>query len=1093
MGKSAEAYSIIYDEIDYSQGNNGISLAIEQSSSAGEVLLRCLNKFGVVDIEWMSTVSGISVERLISELRGKAIFQDPEAFTSCVNWSPVKHWYFAPAYLQGNIPQKYKAAIKMNEKFHGCFDSNVKSLKAMLPVKVTSEYIHPALGATWLPASFYASFIKQLLNLPIAPQVEYIKELCEWKVRIPYCSGNTPENMNIYGTFPLDSSSDAEEDVSNLTGLQIIAGNMNGKLAEVHYSYSSGRSHEKHYKKTVEAQEKQKLVCARFDEWLHERPAREAIVTECYNKEFVGYAVSAFDGSFLELPKLCKDIKLYPHQLNAVARILFSSNNLLLAHDVGTGKTYEMIVSAHELHRMGLSHKNLIVVPNNVLRATVDAHHKLYPDDEILAVYPTDFTPKKRCKALNTLRDKEYVCAYMAYSSFDMVVMSKDYWIKKKQADINALQRSLACAGSAFAEHAIRSEIESKKKALSGYAVEAKDPDWPCFDDLGIETLYVDEAHNYKNISITTRTRDIIGMRKNGSKKCREMLEKVHFVKRAIFATGTPLTNSLSDLYVLQTYLQPDLLKFKKIDSFDAWVQTFSQKESNYEVDVTSSAITPVVRFSSFHNLPELMAMFSTICDFHNATSEGLPVLNGPHDICVAKSPEQVDYLKKLVERAEDVHAHLVSRKDDNLLKITTDGRKCALDDRLVRNSGYYSWLYSASHHGKVEACADKAFELYQAYPKTCQVIFSDIGTPHDGFNIYDSLKYALIDKGVPSSEIAFVHDAVSERARAKLFESVNSANTRIIIGSTPKLGMGVNIQQKLIALHHLSVPWRPSDMTQREGRLLRQGNTCPEVFIFRYITEGTFDSYSWQLLENKQRFISSFLSGFSCQRDCEDISDTVLNYAEVKALAIGDPLIKKRVETTNRIERARIASSQRQKTLMQLRSIVEEVPYTIDSLKLSKSIAGADYSLYRACRERIPKKERKAFGEELIVAIRNNGMADREKVFDHYQGFDVILPMNMTCDHPYIIIRSLNGGNYHIDMDGDKALGCTQRIDNLLDGLLDRCADIDKQIAAQRRKRRAAEAEYAIGNPHKDEIEVLLKELRRIDEAIADKKEDKK
>lgn len=337
---------------------------------------------------------------------------------------------------------------------------------------------------------------------------------------------------------------------------------------------------------------------------------------------------------------------------------------------------------------------------------------------------------------------------------------------------------------------------------------------------------------------------------------------------------------------------------------------------------------------------------------------------------------------------------------------------------------------------------------------------------PRPEFNVYDALKKLLVMRGIPAAEVAFVHDAVSERARSKLFAAVNSGKVRVVIGSTFKLGIGVNIQEKLIALHHLSVPWRPSDMVQREGRMLRQGNTNPEVFIYRYITEGTFDSYSWQLLENKQRFISSFLSSVSFQRDSEDIADAVLNYAEVKALAIGDPLIKKRVEVSNRLERTRMQSTQRQRRLMELRTIIEQVPNTIESLRLEKSVVASDSSLYRAYRERITLKERRAFGEELLTALAANGMQDDEKLFDSYQGFDIMLPAGMTLDRPYVLVRSRNNGCYRVDMGGDKKMSATQRIDKLLSGLLMRIPDIEKRIREERRKKRAAGRRIRTGQP---------------------------
>lgn len=945
----------------------------------------------------------------------------------------------------------------MNRRFAHCFDANIAALKAMLPPRVSCDSIHPSLGATWIPGKIYASFIKKLLKLKETPEVVYSSELGAWRVKPPYGIGSSIENTYTYGT-------------KDISAVKIIEKTLNAQTVKVydHNFTPSGRCESTlNEKKTLEAQDKQRLIVSRFDEWVCSDPELERRIENIYNDTFVGYAISAYDGGFLSLPDLNPRVKLYPHQLNVVARILLSGTNLMLAHDVGTGKTYEMVVSAHELKRMGLSYKNLIVVPNNVLKATVDAHRLLYPKDDVLAVFPKDFPPSRRRETMRRIRDEDHVCIYMAYSSFDMITMSKAYWIKKMQADIAALEQEAGfIKESGYTKQAILREVESRKKELSEYSVKGKDPDWLCFDALGIDTLFVDEAHNYKNISITTHSENIIGLRKNGCKKYREMMEKVHSVKRAIFATGTPLTNSLSDLFVFQTYLQPETLKFHKINFFDSWVQTFSEKESNYEIDVTSSQIRPVDRFSAFHNLTELMAMFSTVCDFHHSTGEDIPFCKGPENISVLMNYMQEKYIRQLAERADAVRSHAVKRTEDNLLKITTDGRKCALDFRLVQTGKNNRDVDSIDIGSKVWACAKKVFEIYNAYPGTCQVVFSDIGTPRPEFNIYDALKKLLVMWGIPAAEVAFVHDAVSERARSKLFAAVNSGKVRVVIGSTFKLGIGVNIQEKLIALHHLSVPWRPSDMVQREGRMLRQGNTNPEVFIYRYITEGTFDSYSWQLLENKQRFISSFLSGVSFQRDSEDIADAVLNYAEVKALAIGDPLIKKRVEVSNRLERTRMQSTQRQRRLMELRTIIEQVPNTIESLRLEKSVVASDSGLYRAYRERITLKERRAVGEELLTALAANGMQDDEKLFDSYQGFDIMLPAGMTLDRPYVLVRSRNNGCYRVDMGGDKKMSATQRIDKLLSGLLMRIPDIEKRIREERRKKRAAGRRIRTGQP---------------------------
>lgn len=1072
LKKYSPGAEIAYDEIDYS-GPDAVSItALTDPSSSDEALVNCLNTFGTVDLEYMSKVSGLSVPLLVSELRGKAIIQDPALFASDRSWSISKGWVPIPRYLCGNVAQKIDVAAKMNKKFPHAFDVNLMKLRELLPAKLTADLIHPSLGAVWLPARFYASFIKSLLGCSVVPDVTYTKELAEWKITLLQNDKTSVGNLYKYGT-------------NDLSAVKIIELTMNArtvKVYDVNYTASGKTERILNKTKTLEAQEKQSRITAKFNEWVRADPGRAERIAEYYNEAFVGYASTPYDGSFLKLPGLSPEIKLYKHQLSAIARILLSGSNLLLAHDVGTGKTYEMIVSAHELHRMGVSRKNLIVVPKNVLKATVDAHRKLYPDDKILAIYSKDFTPAKRTEALERLRDGDHVCVYMAYPSFDMLSMSKQYRLEQKREEIRKLERAAFAAARKHQKRALLAEADGKRKELAKFELEAKDTPWPSFDSLGITTLFLDEAHNYKNIPLSSRTEGIVGMHSSGSKKCREMLEKVHYLPRVIFTTGTPLTNSLADLFVFQLYLQPHELEFMGIDSFDMWINTFGERETNYEIDVSSSSIQPVTRFSAFHNLPELMGLFSNICDFHHSDGEAIPRYAGPTDVSVPRNNMQTAYLKVLLERTEAIRSHKVRRDVDNLLKITTDGRKCALDIRLVDLDKLGIRLDSSIIGCKTDVCARKVFEVYHRRPGTSQLVFCDIGTPRRGFNVYEALKAALMRYGIPEKEIAFIHDAESERARDKLFAAVNSGKVRIVIGSTMKLGIGVNVQERLSALHHLSVPWRPADMVQREGRILRQGNTCEEVEIFRYVTEGTFDSYSWQLLENKQRFISSFLSGAAPERDRDDISDAVLSYAEIKALAIGDPLIKRRVEVSNRVERTRMAMSQRQRRLMELKALLESIPDKIANLTRLKGQALADARRYRACKERIPAEERQAFGEELLEAIMGNSMLPAERLFTEYQGFDVILPPNMTLDRPFVLVRGKSGSEYHVDMDGGKAMGCSMRLDRLLDGLEDTAKELGKRIAEERKNMKTARAELDEGNRFKDELEKLSAELAEID-----------
>ena len=1053
--------------------------------SSDEALIASVNRNGRVDLAYMSEISGLSTTKLISDLAGKVMFQNPAAFIGKSRWDPAAEWVLRPQYLCGNIPAKLSEAEAMNEKFQGCFSWNVEALKKLLPPSLELEEIHVSLGASWIPEDVYSRFIKELLRLPWWPTVIYQKELSRWMIQVKEFGYDSVLNKVTYGT-------------EDLPALKIIEQTMNARNVKVYDYYQHFNDNERilNRDKTLAAQEKQKLIIHKFEEWVLADEARRIRLQECYNDAFVGYCVTPYDGSFLTLPGL-EAVELYVNQRNAVARSLLCEGNLLFAHDVGTGKTYEMIVSAHERHRMGLSQKIMIVVPNNVLGATVAEHRRIYPKDDILAVFPKDFTPKKRQAVLERIRDEEFVCIYMAYSSFDLITMSKNYYVNKQFQEVRDLRTAAANASTKREKNALEAQAKRLHKKLSEYAVSGEETPWLAFDELGVDTLYVDEIQNYKNIPITYKADSIVGMHATGSKKCKEMLEKCRNVRKLFFATGTPLTNSLSDLFALQTYLQPEELRFRGIDSFDMWINTFGERETNFEIDVDAGALRVMTRFSSFHNLTELMSLFSTVCDFYtrDGTVEGIPKLHGYENITVPKSRAQTAYILYLSKRTERIRAREVKRKEDNLLKVTTDGRKAAMDVRLLPQEELdeADVMYDPRDYSrtKVTSCADKIRELYRKYPGTCQVVFSDLGTPKARFNLYDNLRYELELRRIPASEIAYVHEATSETARAKLFAAINQGVVRVIIGSTEKLGVGVNVQERLIALHHLTVPWRPSDMVQREGRILRQGNTCEEVFIYRYITEGSFDSYSWQLLENKQRFISSFLSGTSGSRDQDDISDTVLSYAEVKALAIGDKRIKTRVETANKLDRTRMASRQRQKQLMNLRAIIEGTPEKLRRLDRIYRNVRYDAAYYRSSKASIPREERIAFGEELMEALADNCLRETDRTFDTYQGFQVVLPANMLPEKPFVYLRTVAGGSYPVDMDGDKVLGFSMRLDRTLDDLPNREKALSVQMQEVRTQCQEAKADMEKGNPYQEEIERLMEQLAKIDRELAEEKED--
>ncbi len=1056
-----------------------------------EAFLECLNKFGYVNVEYISITSGLTNQEVLNALKG-TIYQNPEPFLNGEKYSLTSNWLLSSRYLSGNIRRKLELAEKANKRFPDVFQDNITKLKEILPPRVDIDDIHISLGASFIPVEEYADFIAEFLNLKQVPKVHFYEDTLTYKIETTDEARKSVLNTITYGVREDSIAYGEGHSKQYLTAIDIIEQTMNAKTIKVYDCFRrkhgwSVVDYEKVFNKakTVEAQDKQRAIIDAFKDYVYGDRARIVRFEQYYNDKLVGYTYSHYDGSFLKLSDLNPEVKLFKHQRDVVARILLSGSNLLLAHEVGTGKTYEMIVSVHELYRMGMSRKNLIVVPNNILKATEDAHRRLYKNDNILVVYPKDFIPKHRNEVLEKIRDNDYTSIYMAYSSFDMIVMSKSYYINKYNEQISELKELLPKKHSYIEKATISRKIDAVKNKLSKYIEEERECEWLTFDKLGINTLVVDEAHNYKNIPIQTKADGIVGMG-SSSKKCREMLEKAHYVDRLIFATGTPLTNSLADLYTFQVYLQPATLEYHKINTFDTWVNVFGRRETTIEcdVDANSKKLRTMTRFASFHNLSELMSLFSQVCDFHNLDEheDSLPKFNGYTDVCVPKNESQNMYMQELSMRTDKIRNKEVCRNVDNLLKITTDGRKAALDIRLV-DSGT---LYNITDISKVDVCADKILEIYKSYDKSVQVVFSDIGTPKAQFNVYDELVSRLVKLGIPRCEIAFVHDATTEKARAKLFDSMNKGIIRVVIGSTQKLGVGVNVQEHLVALHHLSVPWRPADMVQREGRILRKGNTSNEVFIFRYITEGSFDAYSWQLLENKQRFISSFLSGTSAARDMDDIADAVLTYAEVKALAIGNPLIKKRVEVANELERTKIVSRSRRREIQQLLSVIRTMPKEIKRYDDLYEIARKDYEFYSETKETISMEERNAFGEELIEALKKNFGKAEERLFDEYQGFDVVLPADMN-DVTYVLLKGINGGTYRckMDLENKTALGVTKSIDAALEHIsVVSNKQLNNRNTSQQRLDEA-KADIERGNPYFAEIDKIKEELLSIDEEL--------
>lgn len=1014
------------------------------ADSVADGLILCLNNLGYVDVEYISSITGTDYKDVICELRG-SIYQNPDTWNECF----YKGWESADEYLSGNLMRKWKSAKKANRQYDGYFRDNVKAIEKVLPPAVPTEDIYITLGSPWVPTDIIDDFIEHLFGTPYNDyrncSNDYRKSIM---VRHDEITGTweIPNKNRYNGSIATTRSYGTRK----INALQIIEKTLNMKSICIMDTISckankSGVKRVFNEAETLAAIEKQKKLIKAFQDWVWDDERRKERLEIIFENKFSCVKSRIYNGSFLTLPEMSKDVELYPYQKNAVARMIFSPNTLL-AHNVGAGKTYEMIAAGQEQIRMGLSKKNMYVVPNNIVGQWKSIFNQLYPNANILVVEPKTFKPDKREKVLENIRDNDYDGIIIAYSCFEQIPVSKDFYIsdlEKQKEEISEVIEN-----SRFTTNKLHKKFDNIKLALSELIVAIDDIyERVYFDELGITRLFVDEAHNFKNVPIETKITNALGISSTGSKKCRDMMDKVHIVQKqndgkgVVFATGTPITNSITDAYIMQKYLQSGELAMLDLQSFDSWVAMFAEETTEFEIDVDTSSYRLATRFSRFHNLPELTALLSSIADFHQVDkSAGIPEFDGYTDSLISKTVDFDMYLNDISQRADDVRSGMVNRHDDNMLKITTDGRKAALDLRLVDSKATYTI------NSKVASCVENVADIYfkTIANKSTQLIFCDTSTPKADFNIYDELKDRLIAMGVSQDKIAYIHDADTEKKRNELFKKVRNGDIRILIGSTFKLGLGVNIQDKLIALHHIDVPWRPADMTQREGRILRQGNTNKNVQIFRYITEGSFDAYSWQLLETKQRFITKLLSSSMDERSSADIEGTVLDYAEVKALAVGNPLIKKRVEVQNELARFQALQHKLVENRLAMENELLELPSKIDNQRLCIKNCKKDIEAYTQFMKERPiptdnkrldfyNKKRKIIRETLFSKVANNVLSQNDTSAMTYRGFEVILPANMNKEKPFVWLKQ--NGKYYVEL-GQTAVGLLIRIDNFLDKL---------------------------------------------------------
>ncbi len=1024
-------------------------------------LMLSLENFGGVDIEFIARMTGSDTESVIAALKD-AIYQNPASWEG----KRSRGWETADEYLSGNLTEKLRMAQEAESEYPGVFKANITALKKLTKRELTIDDIYITLGSPWIPTDIIDEFINHLAG---GKHPYHNKTYC---VRHDKTTGiwEIPEKTRFRGWRRFEEANYTVWGTRRMDMLYLMENTLNMKTLSVSDSSLGGIGPRViNRNETVKLIEKQEQMIAEFRRFVKSDKRRAAKLRHAYCDRYGNIRKRNYNGSFLEFPDMSPDMHLYPYQKDSVARILMSKNTLL-AHDVGSGKTYVMIAAGMELRRLGRSRKNLYVIPNNIILQWELLFKRMYPNARLLTVTGKNFSPKKRQDTLARIRDEDFDAILMTYSCFDMISLSRKYTLASLEARKKALEDA---SGSFSSSSKLSSKLRSVEESIKKLKEKLTEGDEGItFEELGINTLFLDEAHNYKNVDVETGVTRVLGISSSGSKKARDMMDKVHAIQRAndgghiIFATGTPVTNSVTDIFIMQKYLQDGELEFLGLHNFDSWIGMFAEKNTEFEIDVDTSSYHLVTRFSSFSNIPELSNILSSVADFHSADpgeEKELPDFAGYTDSVRDGSESFKEYLADISTRADNVRSRRVKRTEDNLLKITTDGRKAALDMRLIDTA------FGLEPGAKVLRCAENIAKIYKETRGTlaAQLVFCDSSTPKDGFNLYDELRDLLDGMGVPRARVAFIHDASSDADKERLFEMMRRGELSVMIGSTFKMGIGVNVQERLIALHHLDVPWRPADMVQREGRIIRSGNTNKEVYIFRYITKGSFDAYSWQLLEVKQRFISQILSGNATVRTGADVDEAVLNYAEVKALSVGNPLIKKRVEIVNELTKNRILEFERLADIERKKKELASIPDEIADLKLKIEGVKLDIATSEAHMEEMlamTAEEKR----EIRTRIYNDAWMHCEMEEEHhimdYFGFELVVPAHMTPRFvylnedgevepredgdnapaarriPYIFARG--EGTYLIEIESE--VGITRRLENLFTDQLIKRRDSD-------------------------------------------------
>lgn len=952
----------------------------------------------------------------------------------------------------------YRQAKRVNE-------TKIKAQNELLnreKHEITYEDIEVSLGAPWISADIISQFINYLMyegRKKGYSKVNYEPITGNWFIEYKNEGNNIPNCYMKYG-------------LKNYNALYIMEATLNLREIKI---YDSKHNYDE--ESTLAALEKQKMIQELFKTWVWEDEDRKWEIEEAYNKLFGKYKKQRFDGSKLEFPDMNSGHELFDYQKDAVQRII-STDNTLLAFDVGAGKTFIMIAAAMLMRQQGISRKNMFVVPNNIVGQWEKIFTELYPSARLLVIEPKNFKRPIRDKVMQQMKYGDYDGIIIAYSCFEMIPISSAFISNQMHMKIQEINQEIDKIGY---QSGSKAALEKAKKNIIKLSQELlKSMDYTAssvtFDELEINTLFLDEAHNYKNLPIRTKMKNIRGINTKGSEKCFDMLQKIRMVQNTnngrgvVFATGTPISNSLADVYSMQMYLQYDDMVSSRFEVFDNWIKTFARPERIAEIDVDTQHYRFVTRFAKFFNLPELSLMFSKIAVFHAMSEkDGIPKIKAYSDSIISKSTELSGYMLSLAERTENIRSGKTDRKTDNMLKVSTDGRKAALDLRLVE-------MKQPDETSKVLECVRNVKSIYDNYEGCSQLVFCDYSTPKaDEFNVYKCVKEALIASGVLEKEIAFIHSYHTEERKVALYNKVNTGEVRVLIGSTFKLGIGANVQTKLKAIHHLDVPWRPADMVQREGRILRKGNLNEEVFIYRYICEGSFDAYSWQILESKQRFISQFLSGSTYQRSAMDLEENVLTYAEVKALALSDSRMKELAEKQNELVNIRIVCTKYNESRIRVADDINQAESDMQLIKAQIRNSEENLSSISNRTEAEYKSVRKELEEILIPENMTKPAIEMGVIW----GFNISTPSNQTGKKPVFMI-SKNGARYSLEC-SDTAVGNARRVANFLQKLPGYIEELRQKLEDKKNALEQMRNEQQEKNPYLDYMKRLEGEVNQL------------